>query len=275
MKDASVVLFVVHACWAHYSLQNDYPYGSLWNLSLYIFVRKWDLDSSQILLQYNPLQKEPPWQATHVPSSRSRYHPSTLARQLLPQGLEESGWTTEAPWLAKDTCLWSPDITFAILQIWAQTLIHSKSLANKTWDPIQCYPNGAKVCKSLNISIFSKLNSIFWHSKTFQTRAGSLQKGYPLYQSYKKIKNACPWKPFHPFKSWFIRRISQSMPFGFPKKTRNAQFSHRDPSPPSQQLPTRFIQTFVRSDLADDSGRPPLSACLPGISKICHSNWNN
>ena len=151
----------------------------------------------------------------------------------------------------------------------------SKSLANKTWDPIQCYPNGAKVCKSLNISIFSKLNSIFWHSKTFQTRAGSLQKGYPLHQSYKKIKNACPWKPFHPFKSWFIRRISQSMPFGFPKKTRNAQFSHRDPSPPSQQLPTRFIQTFVRSDLADDSGRPPLSACLPGISKICHSNWNN
>jgi hypothetical protein len=107
----------------------------------------------------------------------------------------------------------------------------SKSLANKTWDPIQCYPNGAKVCKSLNISIFSKLNSIFWHSKTFQTRAGSLQKGYPLHQSYKKIKNACPWKPFHPFKSWFIRRISQSMPFGFPKKTRNAQFSHRDPSP--------------------------------------------
>ena len=50
-----------------------------------------------------------------------------------------------------------------------------------------------------------------------QIRAGSLQKGYPLHQSYKKIKKACPWKPLHPFKSWFIRRISQSMPFGFPK----------------------------------------------------------
>ena len=59
-----------------------------------------------------------------------------------------------------------------------------------------------------------------------QTRAGSLQKGYPLHQSYKKIKKACPWKPFHPFKSWFFRRISQSMPFGFPKNTRHAQRSH-------------------------------------------------
>lgn len=44
MKDASVVLFVVHACWAHYSLQNGYPHGtptkwlSLWILMELIFV---------------------------------------------------------------------------------------------------------------------------------------------------------------------------------------------------------------------------------------------
>jgi hypothetical protein len=56
------------------------------------------------------------------------------------------------------------------------------------------------------------------------------------------------------------------------QKNKKCPIFTQRPLPPSQQLPTRFIQTFVRSDLADDSGRPPLSACLPGISKICHSN---
>ena len=103
-----------------------------------------------------------------------------------------------------------------------------------------------------------------------QIRAGSLQKGYPLHQSYKKIKKACPWKPLHPFKSWFIRRISQSMPFGFPKKKQELPkeaILDKNSNRESHEQMFRFYWYRFGIGLPNVNGRPQI--CLEGLPVAC------